>query len=97
MEKQEVCRDKKSDEGRIWTWVPVDDEKPWLRWLFIAGRTFASSQRVSRSEIQVSKDWLVNEEVGTHLERTEQALINTHHGTCIIKLSTIIGRREKSD
>lgn len=28
------------------------------------------------------------------LERAHQGLVNTHHGTCIVKFSTVIGGRE---
>jgi hypothetical protein len=31
------------------------------------------------------------------LEGTEQALVNAHHGTCVVELSTVIGRAEQSD
>jgi len=33
----------------------------------------------------------------TYLERAEEALVHTHHGTRIVKLSTVIGSTEESD
>jgi hypothetical protein len=34
---------------------------------------------------------------GTNLERAEQTLIDTHHGTRIVKLSTVVRRTEQGD
>lgn len=31
------------------------------------------------------------------LERAQQALIDAHHRTCIVKLAAVVGRREESD
>jgi len=33
----------------------------------------------------------------TYLERAQQALINTHHCTSVIKFTTVIGRGEQGD
>lgn len=34
---------------------------------------------------------------GTHLERAKQTLVDAHHSTCVVKLSTVVGRAEQSD
>jgi hypothetical protein len=42
-----------------------------------------------------------NHQVGgcvcTNLERAEQALVYAHHGTCIVKLATVVGSTEQGD
>lgn len=34
---------------------------------------------------------------GTNLERAEQALVDAHHGTRIVKLAAVVGRTEQGD
>ena len=36
-------------------------------------------------------------EGSTYLERTEERFVHVHHGTCVVKLAAIVGRREDRD
>lgn len=33
----------------------------------------------------------------TYLERAHESLVDTHHRTSVVKLATVVGRREESD
>jgi hypothetical protein len=33
----------------------------------------------------------------TYLEGAEQALVDAHHGTCIVEFTTVVGRTEQCD
>lgn len=71
----------------------------WSSGLSRGKRTFASSQLASRSmggEISSNPKnrarW--NARIA-YLERTQQTLVNTHHCTSIVELSTVVWRREQ--
>lgn len=62
-------------------------------------RTFAFSRLASKSvgRREINKLFKIDEVVGAvaYLERTQQALINAHHGTGVVELSAVVWRREQ--
>jgi len=54
-------------------------------------RLFSSNLPLSASELLLLLCRLEN------LERAQQALVDTHHGTGIVKLSTVVGSTEQCD
>lgn len=60
-------------------------------------RTFASSPQVSGSRRARSALFPYELVIKLYLERAEETLINAHHGTGIVKLSTVVGSAEESN
>ena len=53
------------------------------------GHTSASSRRVSESADTLAEhSRLIH--CWTHLERAQQALVNTHHGACVVELAAVV-------
>lgn len=61
------------------------------------GRTFVSSRLVSISGVLVSPKHVGRKAVLAHLEGAKQALVDTHHCTCVVELAAVVGRAEKRD
>lgn len=63
--------------------------------LFLFG--WLQDLREKRKNISTGEMLIIRGKELTNLERAEQALVNTHHCTCIVEFTTVVGCAEKRD